>query len=157
MPVTTRTKPRSALTLRARTAEELMHPNPVSLRAEASIPETLALLVDKGVSAAPVIDEAGRPIGVVSRTDLLAYERETLFRPASQRPAETPGASAANSERTRVRDIMTPVVFSVALDAPMEKVVAEMVSLNVHHLFVVDHDGVLVGVVSPLDVLQHLE
>ena len=31
---------------------------------------------DRGFSAAPVIDAAGRPVGVLSRTDLLVHERE---------------------------------------------------------------------------------
>jgi CBS domain-containing protein len=31
-----------------------------------------------------------------------------------------------------------------------------MVALKVHRLFVVDADGVLVGVISALDVLRHM-
>jgi CBS domain-containing protein len=64
---------RSLELLRAR---DLMSPNPVSLRRDATIQEAIALLSDHGFGAAPVIDEAGRPVGVVSRTDLLIHERE---------------------------------------------------------------------------------
>jgi CBS domain-containing protein len=53
------TSPR--LTLAADTAEDLMTPNPVSISTNATIHEAIALLVDKGISAAPVIDRAGRP------------------------------------------------------------------------------------------------
>jgi CBS domain-containing protein len=56
--------------------KELMSPNPVSIRRDASIREALELLTDYGFGAAPVIDEAGRPVGVVSRTDVLIHERE---------------------------------------------------------------------------------
>jgi CBS domain-containing protein len=55
-----------------------------------------------------------------------------------------------------VRDIMTPVVFIVKTDTPVREVVKQMVSLKVHHLFVVDADGALVGVISSLDVLRNL-
>jgi CBS domain-containing protein len=51
---------------------------------------------------------------------------------------------------------MTPVVFSVAPDAAAAKVVQEMVALKVHRLFVVENTGVLVGVISALDVLRRL-
>jgi CBS domain-containing protein len=51
---------------------------------------------------------------------------------------------------------MTPAVFSVPPETPVGKVVEEMLALKVHHLFVVDGDGVLVGVISALDVLRHL-
>jgi CBS-domain-containing membrane protein len=39
---------------------------------------------------------------------------------------------------------------------PAAKVVEQMLALHVHHLFVVDADGVLTGVISTLDVLRHL-
>ncbi len=47
--------------------------------------EAVLLLTDRGFSAAPVIDDAGRPVGVVSRTDLLVHDREQagLFTPPS--------------------------------------------------------------------------
>jgi len=51
---------------------------------------------------------------------------------------------------------MTPAVFSVGPDTPAAKVVHDLLSLNVHRLFVVDENGVLVGVISTIDVLRHL-
>ena len=36
----------------------------------------MTLFTDKGIHAAPVIDEAGRPIGVLSRSDLLIHHCE---------------------------------------------------------------------------------
>jgi len=51
---------------------------------------------------------------------------------------------------------MTPAVFSVPADAPASRVVADMVALNVHQLYVVDAANVLVGVITALDVLRKL-
>ena len=70
------TRFRTKMTLHALTAGELMVPNPISIREEADISEALSLFTEKSIAAAPVIDEAGRPIGVVSRSDLLIHERE---------------------------------------------------------------------------------
>jgi CBS domain-containing protein len=140
------TEARPRLCLWADTAEELMMPNPVSIRGDATFAEALALLTDRGFSAAPVIDDAGRPLGVLSRADILVHEREQL--------AARPGAAAQAA--ARVRDLMTPVVFSVAPETAAQKVIHEMLSLKVHRLFVVDGDGVLVGVISAEDVLRHL-
>ncbi len=152
------------LVLEARTASDLMSPNPVSLRAAATVQEAVAMLTDRGYSAAPVIDAAGRPVGVLSRTDLLVHEREqgrhaTL---AWEADLETPalpvreGFSVEVVDPTRVRDIMTPVVFTVSLEAPAPEAVEQMLALKVHQLFVVDKEGALVGVISALDVLRHL-
>ena len=48
------------------------------------------------------------------------------------------------------------VVFSVTPQTPAARVVADMLALKVHRLFVVDEAGVLVGVISAVDVLQNL-
>jgi CBS domain-containing protein len=52
---------------------------------------------------------------------------------------------------------MTPVVFSVTPKTPGRRVIKDMVDLKVHRLFVVDDSGVLVGVISALDVLRFLD
>jgi CBS domain-containing protein len=148
--------------LHAETAEDLMVANPISIRAEAGIPEAMALFTEKGITAAPVIDEAGRPIGVVSRSDLLIHQRENeksrggrpeYFFAATFEPEEK---GEAAKKRGTVVDLMTPAVFAVAPDTPVNRVVADMLGLHVHRLFVVDDDGILVGVISTMDVLKNM-
>jgi CBS domain-containing protein len=162
------TKP-ATLRLHAETAADLMVANPISLRADANIHEALVLLTDKGFSAAPVIDDAGRPVGVLSRSDLLVHDREKSdyvapspayfyeqeLKTKDGRPKE--GFQVEQVDGTAVRDLMTPAVFSVAPDTPAEKVIREMIGLHVHRLFVVDDDGVLVGVISAMDIVKHLK
>jgi CBS domain-containing protein len=150
------------LVLDAASAEDLMTPNPISIHGGASVQEGLAMLTDRGFSAAPVIDEAGRPIGVLSRTDLLVHERERVAGKPLEESDLPPrrvrdGYSVEVVDPARVRDIMTPVVFTVLLETPAYQVVEQMLALKVHHLFVVDEDRALVGVVSPLDILRHLQ
>jgi CBS domain-containing protein len=146
------------LVLAARTARELMTPNPVSIAANAPVREAVGFLVDKGFSAAPVIDEAGRPVGVLSRTDILVHDRTKIEHvPTATLEKKVPkGFHVENVDRTPVRDLMTPVVFSVTPETPVRKVIDEILSLKVHHLFVVDEGGVLVGVISAVDILKHL-
>jgi CBS domain-containing protein len=156
------------LRLHAPTAADLMAPNPISIRADANVREALVLLTDKGFSAAPVIDEAGRPVGVLSRGDLLIHDREKVdYLPPSatyfyeqdlhtRRGEPVEGFQVENVDQTTVRELMTPAIFSVTPDTPAAKVVREMLSLHVHRLFVVDDNGILVGVITAMDVLRHL-
>lgn len=132
------------LTLRARTALDLMTTNPISVRDSALVGDAVVLLTRKGFHAAPVIDQRGRPVGVLSYTDVLVHERARLE------------AGNSGPDEAQVRDLMTPAVFSVPADAPAGRVVGEMVALNVHQLYVVDPVNVLVGVITPLDVLRKL-
>jgi CBS domain-containing protein len=135
------------LLLAAETAAHLMTANPVSIRAEAAVAEAIALLTDRRSSAAPVINEAGQPVGVVSRADVLIHEREQARLGGEGRPALDP---------CLVRDIMTPAVFSVSPETPAVKVIEQMVAMNVRQLFVVDQGDILIGVISAFDILQHM-
>jgi CBS domain-containing protein len=145
----------SALVLAAERASEVMHANPISIRANATVNDGIRVLCDHGISAAPVIDEAGRPIGVISQSDILAFLREStheLFGPATKTEGTmNPGQS------TRIRDVMTEGIFTIPAHALIRRVVEQMVGLKVHRLFVIDEDGVLIGVISTLDLLGRLK
>ena len=164
------TPPKAArIVLHADTAADLMTPNPVSVRQDATVPEVIALLTDRGFTGVPVIDAAGRPVGVVTQTDILIRDREgtgyvphvpDYYTDPDPRPRERKrlpaGFHVEATDPRPVADIMTPGVFAVSTDAPAARVVSEMAALKVHRLFVVDPDGVLVGVVGLFDVLRHL-
>lgn len=153
-----KTHPR--LSLHAETARDIMHADPLSIRAEATLPEILAFFTQRNVSAAPVMNAAGRPIGVISRSDVLVHHSladaggrvEYFESPILDAKTDAPSAK----KPPNAYDLMTPAVFAVGPDTPMAKVVADMVGLRVHRLFVVDDDGVLIGVISAMDVLRNL-
>jgi CBS domain-containing protein len=109
-------------------------------------------------------------VGVLSRADIIVHDREKI-----EYVAPTPeyyeqcelvlesgemlgaGFQVEKTDTTLVRDVMTPAVFSVLPDAPVRQVVRDMVACKVHRLFVVDRAGVLVGVISSLDLLRYLD
>lgn len=159
-----KTMPVGPLQLNARTAADLMTPNPLSLREDATLHEAIAFLVDKNISGAPVIDEAGRPVGVLTQSDILVHDREEVDHVSP--PEVDYGNPLPRSwwdefqiervDTTAVRDLMTPAVFCVNVDTSAAGVVGQMRELNVHRLFVVDAHGVLVGVVTAMDIVRHL-
>jgi CBS domain-containing protein len=164
-PMKTITTENPCMTLMAATAADLMTPDPVSIRETATVREAVALFADRGFGAAPVIDDAGRPVGVLSRTDVLLYDREVVRSAVAaggvgwdELPAlcGREGYSVEVVDPTPIRELMTPVVFTIDLDTPANRVVEYMLAMKVHHLFVVDEDNCLVGVVSALDVVRHL-
>jgi len=138
-----------AINLDAASAADLMTPNPISVSEDARLAEARDLLAEKEISGAPVIDAAGRPVGVVSRYDLLTHERERIhyLAPAGKQPAPDP---------TWVRDVMTPVVFGVPSEKSATQVIADMLTLRVHRIFVLDDSGVLIGVICASDILRRL-
>jgi CBS-domain-containing membrane protein len=164
------TEQAEAMILEGTTAADLMTPKVVTLASTATVDEAVTLLTDRNLSAVPVLDEHGVPVGVLSRSDIVAHDCKEYdyLRP------ERPGCGAGNDSALRprdvqpevgyaekarttlVREIMTPVLFSVAPETPAATVVEAMLSLTVHRLFVAGEDGSLVGVISTTDILRHL-
>jgi CBS domain-containing protein len=141
-----------------------MAPNPLSIRDDASLEEAIAVLADKHLDAAAVIDKGGRPVGVITQGDVLVHEREAHAHAKSAQAAQTatesnlsaPRSADERSARVQARDIMTPVLFSVSPATPAIKVVEQLLELHVKQLFVVDDSGALVGSISALDILRNL-
>lgn len=145
------------------TAGDLMTANPLSLREDATLAEAVRFLTDKGVSGAVVISEAGRPVGVISTSDILIHDRERLGRgdlmPLPLGDESAFGDAAGGNlvaGPTFVSEVMTPIVFTVRADDPARTVIEQMIRLNVHRLFVMDESDVVIGVISALDVLRTL-
>jgi CBS-domain-containing membrane protein len=131
------------LTLQAATAADIMTPGPVSIAHTDTVPEAVDFLTERGFGAAVVIDDAGHAIGVVTKTDVLMYTRR--HKPGLE-PDDTP-----------VTEVMTPAVFSVRPNTSAHSVVEQLLETGAHHLFVMDKSNVIVGVISPVDVLKKLK
>ena len=65
----------------ARTAKDLMSANPYSVRPETSLPTLVHVLIESDLLSVPVVTEANRLLGVVTRRDVL----RAALRPAAKR------------------------------------------------------------------------
>jgi CBS domain-containing protein len=144
-----------------------MTANPLSIRHDATIGDAAAFLVGHEISAAPVVDDAGRAVGVISHTDVVRHDSEAAlkdphdaeyYRALDRRcpPAMREAVYGKKVETVRARDVMTPVVVQVTTQDSAVSVVAKLLALKIHRLFVVDQSGTLVGVISTLDILRCL-
>jgi len=98
--------------------------------------KSLVRLIDENrVSAIPIVDQQGIPIGIVSATDLLLKEKN----------AE---AAAVASE------VMTSPAITVEMDARLSRAGRLMQDRNVRRLVVVDARGRIAGIVSRSDLLK---
>jgi predicted transcriptional regulator len=123
----------------SKTAAQVMTRDVAAIRADATIAEAMSLLTESAVAAAPVVDDKGLPIGVVSRTDLLVHAKYQ---------------SADGGARGLVRDVMTPGIFAVKENCHFPEIIAEMVDHNVLQVFVVAPSNKLVGHIGALDILR---
>jgi CBS domain-containing protein len=136
------------------------------------VPQTLdvralaQLLLERGISGAPVVDDEGLPIGVVSKTDLIRERfddtEEIEAEPLRVRTRQGyeyelgPGFHAERITSRTVADIMTPLVFSLPEDAPVSQAAALMALEGVHRVPVIADGGTVVGMLTSMDVLRWL-
>jgi CIC family chloride channel protein len=122
---------------------DLMQRNVKTVGGDASVAEAIVSLADAHISGMPVVDGAGKVIGVLSTTDVLAAEAE----------AEDPGARQTLFENTAVRDIMTPHPFTIAPEEDIREAAHQMLYADVHRLFVAEGDQVI-GIISTTDLVR---
>jgi CBS domain-containing protein len=130
--------------------KDVMTAEVVAVRRETTFKEMAAVLRRHRVSALPVVDDAGRVIGVVSEADLLAKEA-----------LADPGVMAEVLDRKDLRkaegltagDLMTHPPVTASPEDPVEQAARMMHFMRVKRLPVVNSGGQLVGIVSRSDVL----
>lgn len=131
------------------TIAAIMHPHPYTVTAQQPVQALLMLFVEHGISAAPVVDAQGQPLGFVSKTDVIRQ----LHRAQGESQLQ-PWWDAERLAHVTVNTIMTPAVYSLTSETPIADAIAAMGFEGLHHLPVVDADGALVGMLSALDVLD---
>jgi CBS domain-containing protein len=113
------------------------------------------LIEDNRISAVPIVDEQGIPVGIVSESDLLLKERReelqaemNLLHPRLRREqrAKADGVVAA--------EIMTAPPITIRSDTTLPQAARKMQERNVRRLVVVDERGKIEGIVSRSDLLQ---
>jgi len=122
---------------------DLMQQPVVTVELDTPVRDAVVALTDDHISAVPVIDRAGRMVGVVSSTDILTAEAE----------AEDDTARESLFAATPVRDIMTSRPLTVSPETDVKDAAQQMLYAEVHRLFVVDEDRV-VGVLSTSDIVR---
>jgi predicted transcriptional regulator len=116
---------------------DVMQAEVITLSPEQPLREAMHVLAAQDISGAPVCDASGRVSGVFSKTDAIEV-------------------CLLGGWNKTVKDVMMPMVFSIGPDAPMQAAVDLMAFEGVHRLVVLNENGELAGILTPMDVLQHL-
>ena len=137
------------------TVRSVMSQDAVSVRTFTPYKEIVRILLDHGISAVPVVDEAGHLQGVVSQADLIEKEAQQADgAAASHRPVTWRGRAARlKAHAVSAETLMTGPAITVGPDTDLKTAAWLMSKHNVKRLPVVDAEGRLLGVVSRGDLL----
>src|ERR1044072_7852790 len=132
---------------------EIMQTNLKTVSTDATSADAVDALATTGVSALPVIDRAGRAVGVISTREVLT-EQSACDTPAVRERLFESRRARAGSPRVLRHVAPSPTAVDPAIY--VRRAAQVMLYLNVQRLFV-EFDGALVGVISQTDIVGAVE
>jgi acetoin utilization protein AcuB len=119
----------------------------VTITPETPFQEALKLMRDKKFRRLPVVDSAGKIVGIVSERDMLH---------ASPSPATSLSVWEVNYLlwKLKISDIMTHNVLTINQDTPIEDAANLMVTHKIGGVPVVDDNSRVVGVITETDIFR---
>jgi CBS domain-containing protein len=139
-------------------AKDIMTPNVATVAPDASVVEIAKLMLDRHISAVPVVDGHGHLIGIVSEGDLmrrpeLGTERKRSWWLQALVGSDYKAHEFVQLHGRKARDIMTREVVTVHEDAPIQEIVTLLEERRIKRVPVV-HERRPVGIVSRANLLR---
>jgi CBS domain-containing protein len=148
-------------------AKDLMTTDVLTVRDDWPIEQLADFLSEHAISGAPVVSTQGKPLGVVSLTDMARFRALPLREDAETTPhsyfhpprqtdlagEELTGFQVEAEPTVNVGEIMTPVIFDIDENATVQEVAETMLTGHIHRLLVT-RDTRLVGIISAFDLLK---
>ncbi|MDX9788472.1 MAG: CBS domain-containing protein [Desulfobacterales bacterium] len=143
--------------LNSLTAADVMTTSVHSIGLEMDLIETAALLAEKGISGAPVVDHEGKVVGVVSEKDFLAQMgagQTGSFMQVIAHCLKNKGCVATPMLNRVVRDIMTAPAITAKADTLISKISTLFSEKKINRLPIIGGDGKLAGIVTRSDLVN---
>ena len=147
------------------TVAEIMERDVVTVSPEDDVEKLLGILREHELPGVPVVNDAGRCVGIVTESDLvLSEEGADLHLPhyinlfggvVFLEPLKRFEERLRKAFASKVKDMMTPDPVTIDAGAPVEEAARLIAERKHNRLPVVEH-GRLVGVVTRVDVLEAL-
>ncbi|MET8944965.1 CBS domain-containing protein [Streptomyces sp. NPDC004542] len=141
------------MTAQHSTVGDVMTRDVVTVRPDTPFKEITSVLSTHGLSAVPVADEHGTPMGLVSETDLL---RKQAAQPGEYGGRAAPGwpHEKAKARAENAAGLMTTPVVTAHAAWPVAQAARTMDHHRVRRLLVVDETDRIIGIVSRSDLLR---
>jgi acetoin utilization protein AcuB len=123
---------------------EVMTPNPITIRPESDYLAVIALMRAGRFRHLPVVDEQGRPVGIITGGDLGGVRSTGKFKQQ---------AIQGDGILVHVQELMKHPVITTTPDYPLEEAARQMIEHRISCLPVVE-DEKLVGIITSTDIFH---
>lgn len=138
----------------------IMTTNVFSLPPDTPVSKAVDLLISRKISGLPVVDEAGRLIGMFTEKDVLRAILPSYVSQVGQFSYENGPHTIRNKvtrlSQMKVSEAMRREVVKIKSDTPLSEAARIMLVQNVRRVPVVDAENRLIGIIARSDVLQSL-
>lgn len=128
---------------------EIMTRDVTCARRDVDSARLVELMVRNRIGCVPVVEEPGRPIGMITKLDVV----EQVL--ANDRGESDSPSGSSLTPRT-ANELMMPLAITLGDRASVAHAAALMATEDVHHIPIVDAEGRLIGIVSTMDIVRWL-
>jgi CBS domain-containing protein len=145
-----------------KTVADVMSREPITVKPETPLGDVIKILAERRISGLPVVDEAGKAIGVISETDLMWRESDVTPPPYimlldSVIYLENPARYERELHKAlgqTAGEVMSAEPVTITPDRPLREAAHMMHERSIHRLLVVDQQGLLLGVLTRGDIVR---
>jgi CBS-domain-containing membrane protein len=144
-------------------AHHIMTTDIITVSAQTSVLDLARLLAKHKINGVPVVDDAGRLVGVVTQKDLIDRAKKfelphviTIL--DAHFYLERPSTFKKNLEKlmgNQVSDIMTAPPVTITPDLAVDEIATIMANKNIHTLPVLEA-GKIIGIIGKIDIIRAL-
>jgi CBS domain-containing protein len=140
-------------------ARDVMVSPVITVGTIATVRDVAKILLEKRISAVPVVDKVGKVVGIITESDLLHRAEAQTERPYSWwvhflAGDATIAADYVKSHATKVEDVMTSDVVTATPETPLHEIAALLEEHQIKRVPIVNKEGSLVGIVSRANLIQ---
>ena len=139
-------------------ARDVMVSPVITVKRNDTVPEVAEILLKQRISAVPVVDDAGRIVGIVSEGDLLHRMESDTERRHSWwllpfLGQETLAADYVQAHARKVSDVMTRKVITASPETPLHEIATLLEKHSIKRVPIAI-DGRVLGIVSRANLIQ---
>jgi CBS-domain-containing membrane protein len=142
------------------TVGEIIPKRFISVSEDSDINSAMNLLVENGVTCAPVVNDKNTVTGFISDSDILTSAgvvKKHTFRDVVRHLIGEPTPHICRTiDAKNIKDIMTSPAITVSIDTSIKKAAEIFNEKRIKRMPVIGKDGMLAGVISMTDIIKHI-
>jgi CBS domain-containing protein len=142
---------------------DIMTKDVISVHKDTQLTEAAGILAKFRIHGLPVVDNANKVVGIITESDFFTKDSSNIYLPTFLdfvRNGDVNSPRNLDSQeiekKTKIKDIMTERCLTIQPGTTIEKLITIFKENNFNSVPVTNEQGILVGIVTIMDVIKLL-